>query len=260
MIVTTAEKPAPELVGKAKHLAGELNASYVPRRRDTLRGLDRKHGNDGVLVVSEGGLRYVSEDGPPLFFHPSMGLIRVKRLIRGENDAMIAVSGAGPGDSVLDCTAGLASDAIVFSYAVGPGGKVTAVEASRLLYTVIREGLRTADTGVSEADEACRRIEVKLGDHAGMLRAMPDASVDIVYFDPMFDRPVHSSASLLPLRSHALHEPVSPETVRHAVRVARKSVVLKNASDSSEFSRLGFVPARVSASAVSYGVIRIDAN
>ncbi|MBW5448197.1 SAM-dependent methyltransferase [Cohnella sp. CFH 77786] len=257
MIVTTAEKPEGALVEKAKRLAEELDAPYIPRRRDTLRGLERKHGSDGVLVVAPDGLKYVSVDRPPLFFHPSMGLIRVKRLIRGEPDAMIGISGALPGDSILDCTAGLASDAIVFSHAVGAGGQVTAIEASPLLYAVVREGLQTARTGLPEADEACRRIAVRLGDHAEVLRSLADRSVDIVYFDPMFERPVQASASLLPLRSHARHDPLSEETVREAVRVARKSVLLKNAGGSAEFSRLGFVQARVSASAVSYGVIRI---
>ncbi|WP_123040674.1 class I SAM-dependent methyltransferase [Cohnella candidum] len=257
MIVTTAEKPASGLTERALLLAKELGASCVPRRRDTLRGLLRKHGADGVLVVSADGLRYVSGDQPPLFFHPSMGLIRVKRLLAGESDAMVSVSGAAPGDSVLDCTAGLASDALVFSHAVGAEGRVTAIEASRLLYVIVREGLNAADTGVPEADEACRRVELRHGNHAEMLLGMPDRSVDIVYFDPMFERPVETSASLQPLRSHAFHEPLSEETVREAKRVARKSVVLKNTSGSAEFARLGFAPARVSTSAVSYGVIRI---
>jgi 16S rRNA (guanine1516-N2)-methyltransferase len=259
LIVTTAEKPDEGLIRRALQLAQELNADYVERRRDTLRGLERMNGGDGVLVVSDGQLRYVSEDQKPMFFHPSMGLIRIKRLLQGDSDTMISISGAQRGDSVLDCTAGLASDAIVFSHVTGEEGCVTALEASRLLYVIVREGLQTADTGLSEADSACRRVTLRLGDHAEVLGSMVDRSVDIVYFDPMFDRPVQSSASLTPLRSHARHDAVSEETIRQAVRVARKSVVLKNTSGSSEFARLGFTPARVSASAVSYGVIRVDA-
>lgn len=257
MIVTTAERPEESLIERARRLAAELQAEYVPRRRDTLRGLERRHASDGVLVVAADGLRYVSEDRPTLFFHPSMGLIRVKRLIADGTDTMAAVAQAEPGDVVLDCTAGLASDAIVFSHSVGKTGRVIAVEASPLLYVIVREGLREADTGLPEADDACRRIELTLGDHADVLRGMADRSVDIVYFDPMFEQPVRSSASLRPLRSHARHEPITEETIRHAIRVARKSVVLKNSSGNAEFARLGFTPARVSASAVAYGVIRI---
>jgi 16S rRNA (guanine1516-N2)-methyltransferase len=259
VIVTTAEHPASQLVEQAVRLAGELGAQYVPRRNDTLRGLERKYGpGAGVLVVSAAGLRYVTEDEPPLFFHPSMALIRLKRLVKGGSDNMLSVSGAVRGDSVLDCTAGLGSDAIVFSYAVGSEGRVTALETSPLLYMVVREGLRTADTGLEEADAACRRVDLKLADHFDTLSGMPDRSVDIVYFDPMFERAVTTSSSLRPLRSHARHEPVTAETIREAARVARKTVVLKNSSDSGEFERLGFPPARLSSSSVAYGVIRVE--
>ncbi|TJY44243.1 SAM-dependent methyltransferase [Cohnella pontilimi] len=259
MIVTTAERPAAELVDKAVQLAGELGVRFVPRRQNTLRGLERKYGpGEGVLVVSAAGLRYVSEDGSPLFFHPSMALVRLKRLVKGGSDNMLSVSGAAKGDMILDCTAGLGSDAIVFSYAVGSEGQVTALEASPLLYTVVREGLREADTGLAEADAACRRIELKLADHYETLCAMPDRSMDIIYFDPMFERAVSASSSLRPLRSHARHESLTEEAVCEAVRVARKAVVLKNSSGSGEFERLGFSPARLSSSTVAYGVIRIE--
>lgn len=258
MIVTTAERPTDALLKQAAALADELQADYVPRRRETLTGLRQAYGAAGVLVVARDGVRFVSEDRPPLFFHPSMGLIRIKRLASGGTDAMIAVSGAAPGDSVLDCTAGLASDAMVFSFAVGEAGTVTAVEASPLLHAIVREGLRTADTGSSEADAACRKIRLLRGEHTDVLRGMPDRSVDIVYFDPMFDRPVRASASMRPIRPVAMQQPLSESAVREAVRVAKKSVVMKNAGGSTEFARLGFEPVRHSRTAVAYGVIRID--
>jgi 16S rRNA (guanine1516-N2)-methyltransferase len=258
VIVTTAEQPGPQIVEQAARVAHELGAVYIPRRRDTLRGMARKYGPGGILVVSATGLRYVSEETPPLFFHPSMALIRVKRLIQGGLDNMLSASGVDPGDTVLDCTAGLGSDAIVFSYAVGEDGKVTALEASALLCTVVREGLCSADTGSPEADAACRRVELLHADHTAFLRNMANKSVDVVYFDPMFDRPVRTSASLRPVRSHAKRDPISPDTIRDAVRVARKTVILKNSSDSGEFARLGFVQERTSSSAVAYGVIRVE--
>jgi hypothetical protein len=87
---------------------------------------------------------------------------------------------------------------------------------------------------------------------------LPDRSVDIVYFDPMFRRPVLSSSALRPLRSQAEERPLSEAAVREAVRVARRRVVLKDHRDSGEFERLGFVRRRVSSSKVAYGVIDID--
>lgn len=257
MIVTTAERPDAELIAQAMRLAGELLAAYVPRRRDTLRHLADKHRADGILVAARDGLKYVTDDQPVLFFHPSMGFVRVKRMLGGESDPMIEASGVAAGDTVLDCTAGLASDAIVFSHAVGAAGAVRAIEASPLLYVIVREGLQSVLTGLPEADEACRRIAMAQGAHEDILRGMPDRSVDVVYFDPMFGDPVQASASIRPLRSHALHEPLAASAVQEAVRVARKSVVMKNARGSAEFARLGFAPPRPSKSAVSYGVIRI---
>lgn len=258
MIVTTAERPDAELAAQARRLAEEMKADYVPRRRDTLRHLAVRHRADGILVAARDGLKYVSDGQPALFFHPSMGFVRIKRMLAGEPDPMIEAAGAAAGDTVLDCTAGLASDAIVFSHAVGPAGAVRAVEASPLLYVIVREGLRSARTGLAEVDDACRRIVMTQGDHAGILRGMPDRSVDVVYFDPMFSDPVQASEAIRPLRGHALHEPLNASVVREAVRVARKSVVMKNAKGSAEFARLGFALPRPTKSAAWYGVIRID--
>jgi hypothetical protein len=258
MIVTTAERPTEDLLKQAALLADELQVACVPRQRHTLKKLQQAYGADGVLVVARDGIRFVSGSRPPLFFHPSMGMIRIKRLLAGGSDTLIDVSGASPGDTVIDCTAGLASDAMVFSFAVGSAGSVTAVEASLLLHVIVREGLRMAHTGLPEADAACRRIRMLHGDHVAVLRTLPDRSADIVYFDPMFDRPVHASSSMLPIRPVAVHEPLSEAAVREAVRIARKSVVMKNAGGSAEFARLGFSPVRQKGSSVAYGVIRIE--
>jgi len=260
LIVTTAERPQAGLVEYARQIAGQLRADYVDRRQSTLRRLAIEHRADGILVASRDGLKYVADNQPPLFFHPSMGLVRIKRLLGGGSDNMIDASGARAGDAVLDCTAGLAADAIVFSWAVGAAGAVSAVEASPLLHAIVREGLQAANTGLAEADEACRRIKMMAGSHEDILRGLPDRSFDIVYFDPMFERPIRASDAIRPLRSHACREPLAASAIREAVRVARKSVVMKNAKDSGEFERLGFDAPRPSKSAVRYGVIRIDSR
>jgi hypothetical protein len=82
--------------------------------------------------------------------------------------------------------------------------------------------------------------------------------VDIVYFDPMFERPVETSTALAPIRSQAHREPLTLDSVREAVRVARKAVVLKDHRDSGQFAQLGFSLARKSYSSVAYGVIKIE--
>ncbi|MBB6669149.1 class I SAM-dependent methyltransferase [Cohnella nanjingensis] len=260
MIVTTMEKPDARVLAYAQRLADELACPLVPRKRETLAGLMRKRADaaDGMLVVGRDALRFVSDDGPPLFYHPSMALVRAKRLLDGGADALVAATGAAPGDAVLDCTAGLASDALVLAYAVGAEGRITAVEASRVLHLIVREGLRHYRTEVDAVDEAMRRIRMVRGDHLSVLRGMPDRSVDIVTFDPMFSQPVLTSASIRPLRAIAQDEPLTAEAVTEARRVARKRIVLKEHRDSELFERFGFDRVRSSYSAVDYGVILIN--
>lgn len=257
MIVTTIERPDEETIRYAKSIAEELGCAYAPRRRDTIRGLMRARPDavDGVLVAGTEDLKFSQPGEPPLFYHPSMAFIRAKRLREGGYDAMAHAAGAMPGDSVLDCTAGLGSDALVFSFAVGAEGRVTALEASPILHLIVREGMRSYRTELPDIDAAMRRIQHVKAEHLDYLRGLPDKSYDIVYFDPMFTKPVMASASLLPLRAVAEDSPLTEEAVREACRIARNSVVLKEHRDSKEFDRLGFPRARRTANAVAYGVI-----
>ncbi|PYI55935.1 class I SAM-dependent methyltransferase [Paenibacillus flagellatus] len=255
MLVTTSYSPSPEAAARAKAIAGELRCRYVERGTSSVRRLGERYGDSRFLVVTERELQFHSGGETPLFFHPSLSLVRVKRLMNGEHDGLIEASGAAVGDAVLDCTAGLGSDAIVFSYAVGEEGAVTAVESEPALYTVVREGLASYQTFSEPFDAAMRRVRLVLGHHLETLRGMPDDSVDIVYFDPMFRQPVEESSAIGPLRQVANHSPLSEEAIREAVRVARKSVVMKEHRDSGEFERLGFGQPARTRTKIAYGVI-----
>lgn len=105
---------------------------------------------------------------------------------------------------------------------------------------------------------ALRRINVVHSEHLDYLRAQPDRSIDIVYFDPMFRVPLTGSASISPLRQFANQAALSLESVAETVRVARKTVLLKEKALSGEFERLGFTELLRSNSKTSYGVIHID--
>ncbi|TYP72571.1 class I SAM-dependent methyltransferase [Paenibacillus methanolicus] len=254
MIVTTPQKPSPELVKAAQRLSEELGGCFVPRRQETLTGLRKKHGDENLLVVDPQGLRYYDNADQPLYFHPSMAYVRVKRLRKGERDPLVDISGCEHGDTIVDCTAGLGSDALVFAYASGSAGKVIAIESEPVLCAVVREGLKTYVTAHEDVNAAMRRIEMRAGNHRAFLEQLPDKSVDIVYFDPMFRQPVHESSALAPLRSLANRDALDEETIRQAVRVARKSVVMKEHAGSGEFERLGFDCAHVNK--IAYGVIK----
>ncbi|WP_240633058.1 class I SAM-dependent methyltransferase [Paenibacillus montanisoli] len=254
MIITTPQKPTQEQTAYAIGLAEELGGRFVPRKQDSLSLLKAKYGDNRLLVADDRGLRYYEDSEEPLYFHPSMAYVRVKRMRKGEADPLIALTGCQPGDRVIDCTAGLGSDAIVFAYGVGPQGQVTALESEQMLYTVVREGLKTYETEHEDVNEAFRRIEMRNMNHLEYLSRLPDKSADIVYFDPMFRKPMHDSSALQPLRGLANNAALTEESVRQAVRVARKMVVLKEHKDSEEFQRLGFERRHINK--IAYGVIQ----
>jgi len=186
LLVTTAYRPSAALTTYARSLADRLNAGYVARGNDTLPRLRRKYGAQDILAVTEEGLRFYpqgGDDGRPLFFHPNMAEIRIKRLLRGEPDPMLKAADIRPGDAVLDCTAGMASDAIVFAHAVGPNGRVTALESERILHLIVSEGLQSYPTEFPALEQAMRRVELVRADHLTYLRRLDAGSFDVVYFE-----------------------------------------------------------------------------
>lgn len=259
MIVTTAPRPSDEAKRIAARLASELKARLVPRRGATVRQLLAADAAKQGIVVTEGEVRfYDGEDAKPLFFHPSMAFVRVKRLREGESDPLVRWSGCRLGDDVIDCTAGMAGDSLVLSYAAGDTGTVTALESGAVLGALVREGLASYRTGLPDVDAAMRRIKLLTAGHIDYLAGQPDNSADIVYFDPMFRKPVQDSSAIAAFRSIASGEALSEEAVFHARRVARRTVIMKEHASSGEFQRLGFEPCQPGTSKITYGVIAID--
>jgi len=259
MIVTTTASPSKKAMEQAARLSDMLSAEYVARRKHTVSKLVAASADRQVIVVTEQEVRvYDGSAEAPLYFHPSMAFVRVKRIRKGETDPMIELSGCCEGDTVIDCTAGLASDSLVFSYAAGAEGRVTALESEPVLCALIKEGLAQYDTGIAEVDEAMRRISVLHENHIEYLKAQPDKSADIVYFDPMFRKPIHESSAIGSLRSLANANALTLEAVEEAKRVARKTVMLKEHRDSGEFERLGFERKHANTSKIAYGVIKLE--
>jgi len=258
MIITTGNGPIPEIVQRAEALADRLNIAYKPRGTLSLSKLADRYQDQEILVILQEEVRLITPGMPPLQFHPSMGFVRAKRVLKGERDPMLDAAGMKPGDSVLDCTAGLGTDSLLFAVFGGESSEVTALESSLPLYGLLLEGMSHYISGQEKVNEALRRIRMVHSDHLDYLRAQPDKSVDIVYFDPMFRHPLVDSSAISPLRQFANGEALSSESVAEAVRVARKSVLLKEKALSGEFARLGFSELLRSNSKTSYGVIQID--
>ncbi|NPV47641.1 MAG: class I SAM-dependent methyltransferase [Armatimonadetes bacterium] len=172
------------------------------------------------------------------FYHPGMAKVRLHSHRRGDPDPMIQAMDAQPGDEVLDCTLGRASDALLVSWVVGETGRVVGLEASAVLAALVRDGIaRYADPSAA-LTAALRRIRCQWADYREYLPECPDGAFDVVYFDPLFDEPLETSPAMAPLRLLAERAPLTAETVAEAARVARRRVVIKQRRGSGLWHRI----------------------
>lgn len=257
-IVTTGRKLRRESVALAQKTAQRLGLPYVERGTRSLEEVKERYHADFVLVTKKGLLSLETPAGE-LFFHPNMAHLRLKNLrFHKQPDHMVEAMGLQAGMSVLDCTMGFASDAIVASYAVGDSGSVTGIESQPLIEAVVSYGLQHYADDSPYVLEAMRRVHTVCSDALSYLQAQPDKSVDVVYFDPMFRHPFLESKSLDPLRTVANRNALDLETIAAAKRVARQRVVMKETSLSKEFARLGFEKiVGGTYSKIHYGIIEL---
>lgn len=240
---------------QARAWAQGFGVPYLRRGSSgSLEELCQKHSVSALLVATKLGPQVFTEEGR-FFFHPSMADLRLKHVAAGESDHLIEALALKPGMKVLDCTLGLASDAIVASYAVGAQGKVVGVEASPLLAFVVARGLACYETGRQDVDAAMRRIKAVHARADDYLHNVPPDSFDAVYFDPMFRFGVKTSANMKPLRPLAYEKEVNAEIIELALKAAPR-VVIKERSES--FLRgLGCTEIQGGRySRVKYGIIR----
>ena len=241
----------------AARTAKALGILNVPRGNDSLAELRSTYDVDAVLVARQGLLTLVTSEGE-LFFHPGMAHLRIKNLLLGHGDHLVRALGLTEGVHVLDCTLGTGADAIVESFAVGESGRVTALESNALIAAVIADGLAHALGDNYEMHAAMRRIQVHHADALTFLRTAAEDSYDVVYFDPMFRRPLHESAGMNALRGLADPRALTEETIAEARRVARCRVVMKERRESAEFARLGFTEITGGRySRIAYGVMEL---
>ncbi|SHK71189.1 class I SAM-dependent methyltransferase [Desulforamulus aeronauticus] len=256
LVITTGIRSGQQLAAEAVALSQELQVPYLPRDKQSLQAIREQSGANIILMVRKERLSLVV-DGKELFFHPGLAKLRIKEIQAGKTDQMIRAMDLKEGDTLLDCTLGLASDALVASYVAGARGRVVGLEDSRPVAEIVSRGLQSYRGEKPAMLEAMRRIQVYHDHHVHYLKQLPDNSFDVVYFDPMFREPQEKSSSLSPLRPLANHHPLSPEAVRESIRVARKRVVMKERSQSQEFFRLGFHTLQGGRySPVAYGIIR----
>lgn len=205
-----------------------------------------------LKITRKGAFLATNQD--QFFFHPSMALLRIMHIIKGETDRFLQAAGLAEGDSIIDATMGLASDSLVAAWAVGEKGTVIALENSPVIYALVTDGLHSLQNNYynigssnqekikawQELSRASRIIVPHLVNHLDYLADLPNAFVDVIYFDPMFKRSRKESSSIKPLKTWSYERTIQAETIAEAYRIAKKRVVLKERKNSGEFARLGF--------------------
>jgi len=255
----------------AEQFARAWSIPYQPRRESTIAGLfatgDIRH---VAVYQGEGDLRlYGRHSGQtPFFYHPGVSMLRIRQLQRGERDRMLALVGDVAGATVLDATAGLCSDAAVWSYAAGLHGRCMATEASPAIALVVAAALRTYRSGLPELDRALRRIDLRCArwQDYGTPRASTGSAglpgsplVDIVYVDPMFAGPESlASPGIAPLRPHALAATMTRADLERMAALARRAVIVKDAWPGLLLDQLGIYPGRGGRQSTMYGVLGLS--
>ena len=260
-VITTIRKVTIDLENKAKQIAKDLSIPYVTRNNLGIDKIKQQENTNTVIVVKKDKLVLDLPTGE-MFFHPNMAQVRMKRLRCGDIDNMLEAMGGREflqNKTVLDCTLGFASDAIISSYGVGPKGKVIGLEVNPLIALIVKDGLKTYLPTNYDLKSAMDNITVINQDYLSFLKEQEDNSFDVIYFDPMFRHALTDSKSLNPLRQLADMRAVSHEALNEAKRVAKYRIVFKENSRSLEFSRLGFTKICGGKYApIHYGVIDLN--
>ncbi|MFE8695788.1 class I SAM-dependent methyltransferase [Cytobacillus sp. FJAT-53684] len=255
MIITTAGRTNEEMKRQAIKIAEELNGRYMDREKRSVKGIQQAEGEDCLVVGKERLELYPIEGESPFFFHPNSAMFRIKRVMKGEHDPFLEATKLESGKWLLDCTLGLASDSIVASLAVGKEGKVTGVEGNPYLAYLVKNGLQAWESGISEMDQAMKRIEIINDFSLPFLKTLPDNHYNCVYFDPMFEEHILESDGIQALSRFAVYEEMTEELINEAIRVAKERVVLKDHFRSERFKKFQFEVYRRKTSKFHYGVI-----
>ncbi|MCL6518092.1 class I SAM-dependent methyltransferase [Alicyclobacillus sp.] len=240
---------------RAEALAAWFRCPLVPRGRRSIEQVFAEEGVSGVLVAEDPPrLYHRAQPGQPFFFHPGLARPRLAALAHGLPDRLLRVAGIRPGDVVVDATLGTGTDSLVLAYGVGPDGRVIAIESSWVLARLFAWAKRENGHGYPGMRELLARIEVVYGDNEQVMAAMASDSADVVYFDPMFRRPIaEQDATIAPARPWTDPRPLSDAAWREAQRIARRCVVLKERPASDQFARFGLVPDKPRAK-IAFGV------
>lgn len=247
-IITTSQKAKINLQESAKTLADSLGITYVKRNGVALQDLQNQYKADYIIsLTSQGPSLYLGE-GKEHHFHLSMAQLRILRIQNGEKDHLLEAIGLNHLDSFLDCTLGLASDSIVVSYAYMTGQgldglvvqkpRCIGLEGYKPLAFITTWGLNHFVHTQDSVTQALRNIKACYCNYRDYLPQLSDDSMDVVYFDPMFEVPIQESPQFQSLRGYTIDQAFTPADLEEALRVAKYKVIIKERPSSSLFKRM----------------------
>lgn len=223
LAVTTSYKPTDAQVARARSVAAQISAPYSIRS-GRLDAMFESLGVDLIYVVTKirEELRSRTEH---IFVNP--GLIKLKRFDGAAHPLIRAVAPPeGPAvDRVVDATIGLASDAVQLAWVLDV--QVEGIESSPAICCLLEEGLVRMGRLSQRWSEVTGRISVKEGRAVDRLAELPEGSRPVVFFDPMFERPLEAVPGFDVFRRVAEHAPLDVPTLEQAIRVAAHRVVVK---------------------------------
>ena len=234
--VTTTRDADESLNFKAKGISKDLNISYIKRENFSIKKTILKEQVDYLLVVEKDKLVIKGLDST-LFWHPNMSELKIKSIKQGNKEAIIEAIQLEEGNSILDCTLGLAGDSLIFSTIVGNSGVVIGTEVNKYIAYLSKSGLENYSEDSIEKN--VKNITVINESYENYLLKQSDNTFDVVYFDPMFKEPNKKSTTINSFRDFADHRGLTKEILNEALRVCKKRVVIKERLGANDFEKLG---------------------
>lgn len=238
--LTTALNANSALIQKAQELADTYRCPYISRKNYNFTEMQDIYGYQYILILDRNNRLFLGE--PYLTWHPSMAVPRIRGLHDGKQDPFLTALNILPGDSILDCTLGFGSDALVAAWATGDSGQVLGLEASPVLAALTQWGMQHQSQQYEckkvPMQQIISRLNIINCFSLDYLANQPDNSWDTVYFDPMFKSAVRTSAAMNSMRPVACYNDFDKNLLNEALRVCRKRVVVKERSFSKLFTAL----------------------
>lgn len=225
LYVTASLKAKEQLQAEAQAWARDIQATWVPRDGRTMEELSLRYG-EALLVYTTRGPQLVRPEGTH-FFSLNMAELRIQHIRKGDRDHFLEAIGVDSPIAFLDCTCGFGADSITAAFALPAGSVLHALEISQPLAAITQWGCRHFVHEKDDVTQALRRIQLTVGSFKDYLRNEAAPSYDVLYFDPMFTRPIEESCQFQPVRAIMSHDVLTADDIHLAIKKARKRVVIK---------------------------------